>query len=150
MNTKGSPFMCVMLDRLLAKRPEDRYSTREDLIQDLIHLETIPAATIPAGVRPTELLAGLAEGKEERPRKKERRSSDPLRQVSKGGSDSDDVASKATRDRSAPLTQLIVDRRELSQWILIGTLSLLFFLGFGVLFMLFRRHRKVDEEQTPE
>jgi eukaryotic-like serine/threonine-protein kinase len=150
INPKVSPSLCVILDRLLAKRPADRYSTPEDLIQDLIHLETIPAATIPAGVRPTELLAGLAEGKEERPRKKERRSSDPLRQVSKGGSDSDDVASKATGARSAPPTQLIIDRRELWQWILIGTLSLVFFLGFGFLFVLWRRHRKVEEEQSPE
>ncbi|MFL5243178.1 MAG: protein kinase domain-containing protein [Gemmataceae bacterium] len=151
INPHVSPSLCVILERLLAKRPEDRYATPEDLIEDLVHLETIPAATIPAGVRPMELLAGLAEGKAERPRKKERRSSDALRAVSKPGSDSGELVRKKTKARSAPTTQVIIDRRELWQWILIGSLSLIFILGFGLLFVLWRRHRKaMQDEQTSD
>jgi serine/threonine-protein kinase len=149
INPKVPPAFWGILERLLAKRPEDRYATPPELIEDLLQLDSGPGAPIPVGLRPTELLAGLAEGEAERPRKK------TLVKVEED-SEEGPVLEKNHKQRqtqvhrNVPETELMIDRRELWQWIITAGLVVIFILGFGVLFMLWNKKRKANEEKTSE
>jgi serine/threonine-protein kinase len=61
----------LILERMLAKKPEERYATPADLIKDLTDPDAVAA---PTPVRSLDVLAGLAEGEEVKPRSKGRKS----------------------------------------------------------------------------
>jgi serine/threonine-protein kinase len=62
LNPKVPAGLAMVLQKMMAKKPDDRYQTPADLLKDLEHL--------PSGdmLSPREILAALAEEKEEKPR----------------------------------------------------------------------------------
>jgi serine/threonine-protein kinase len=149
INPKVPPPLWGVLERLLAKRPEDRYATPQELIDDLLQLDSGTVAPIPAGVRPMELLAGLAEGEIARPRKKTPVKIETDSEESPG-LDKNHTQRQTPVHRQVPKTEFTIDRREFWQWILTAALVVIFILGFGVLFMLWNKKHKATEEKTTE
>jgi serine/threonine-protein kinase len=124
--------LCYVLERLLAKRPEDRYQTPADLLQDLVHPDAIPV-----GTRPTEVLAGLADGSaEQKPIKTAKRPSRgdlPERRSAPyrpGGLRRRRDDPPDTDTYPAATTDVLVTRRELWPWLAGGAATALA-LGLG-------------------
>jgi serine/threonine-protein kinase len=77
-NPRVSPELRAILYKLLAKKPEDRYQTPAELLDDLMHLDHVDIRKAPVTQR--DLLAALASGDvEEEPAKSSARRSLPAK-----------------------------------------------------------------------
>src|SRR6266851_3810397 len=115
-NPRVSPELCAVLYKLLAKKPEDRYQTPADLLDDLLHLDRIGVRKTPVTRR--DVLAELAaSASAEKPAKSSERRSPPLKPKPIKRRHAEDE----TAERTASRTRTINAPRVPKAWLLGGS-----------------------------
>jgi serine/threonine-protein kinase len=145
LNPKVPAGLAMVLQKMMAKKPEDRYQTPADLLKDLEHL---PSGDTPS---PREILAALAEEKDEKPR--------PVRSATTGAtrkmSRSDTMRTTANPDDSERRSPTSVSKRSgttvrprrdakegppssegFDSWMIWAILALVVLIVFGIILLI--------------
>jgi eukaryotic-like serine/threonine-protein kinase len=141
-NPRVSPELCAVLYKLLAKKPEDRYQTPAELLDDLLHLDRVTVQRTPVMQR--DVLAELAASAiDEMPAKSSERRSPPL----KPKPIKRRHAEVETAERTAAKTRAIDAPRGPKPWLLGGSVvALVALVVVGVLIA----WRLIGKTKTPD
>jgi serine/threonine-protein kinase len=138
-NSKVPDALIAIMNRMLAKRPEDRYQTPGELLKELMGVTNASVSRNDPNV-----LAGLALAADEKPADSVRRSS--------GRATMDDVpTTKAYRPpgKQKPVETEFTSQRNPLAWVLLGGVGMLIGLGIVVAILVMRQDKKSSESVKP-